>query len=94
MSCGTPIITSKAGALAEIGGDAATYVDPREVSSIRDALAAFENGGAHLAELRARPAPRGTILMVPMRPRNPGGVRPMPGRMTGPAPARTPWLTS
>ena len=54
MSCGTPVITSNAGALPEIGGDAATYVDPQEVSSIRDALAAFENGGANLAQLRER----------------------------------------
>lgn len=39
MASGCPVITSRAAALPEVGGDAAVYVDPTEVASIREALA-------------------------------------------------------
>jgi glycosyltransferase involved in cell wall biosynthesis len=38
MICGTPVLTSDRGAMKEIAGDAALYVNPYEVSSIRDGL--------------------------------------------------------
>lgn len=43
MACGTPVVCSNTGALPEVGGDAALYVDPYDVESIvqglREALA-------------------------------------------------------
>ncbi|WP_461343649.1 glycosyltransferase family 4 protein [Brevundimonas sp. GN22] len=38
MALGTPVITSRGGATQEIGGDAGVYVDPHDVSSIRQAI--------------------------------------------------------
>jgi glycosyltransferase involved in cell wall biosynthesis len=38
MACGTPVITSRAGSLEEIAGDAALYVDPQEASAIGSAI--------------------------------------------------------
>jgi len=38
MACGTPVVTSRAGSLAEIAGAAALYVDPRDPSAIGDAI--------------------------------------------------------
>jgi glycosyltransferase involved in cell wall biosynthesis len=38
MASGCPVITSRVASLPEVGGDAAAYVDPLEVASIRDAL--------------------------------------------------------
>jgi glycosyltransferase involved in cell wall biosynthesis len=39
MAAGCPVITSHVAALPEVGGDAAVYVEPLHVASIRDALA-------------------------------------------------------
>ncbi|NBO65339.1 MAG: glycosyltransferase family 1 protein [Acidobacteria bacterium] len=41
MSCGTPVITSRAGSLPEICGEAAGYVDPLSVESITATLLEF-----------------------------------------------------
>jgi alpha-1,3-rhamnosyl/mannosyltransferase len=38
MAAGVPVIASSAGSLPEIAGDAALFVDPRSVSSLRDAM--------------------------------------------------------
>ena len=38
MSCGTPVVASTADALREVGGDAALFVDPRDVVAMADAL--------------------------------------------------------
>ncbi|MBC1261941.1 glycosyltransferase family 4 protein [Synechococcus sp. BSF8S] len=38
MACGAPVITSTAGALPEVVGDAALQVDPRSVTAIRSAM--------------------------------------------------------
>lgn len=40
MACGTPVITSNVSSLPEVGGDAALYVDPKDVDNIRDVLEA------------------------------------------------------
>jgi glycosyltransferase involved in cell wall biosynthesis len=34
MACGTPVVCGRAGALPEVAGDAARYVDPLDVGSI------------------------------------------------------------
>lgn len=38
MACGTPVVTSREGSTAEVAGDAAILVDPREVGSIADGI--------------------------------------------------------
>jgi glycosyltransferase involved in cell wall biosynthesis len=38
MACGTPVITSNRGALPEVAGDAAFYVDPEDLDSIAGAI--------------------------------------------------------
>jgi glycosyltransferase involved in cell wall biosynthesis len=38
LACGTPVITSKAGSLAEVSGQAALYVDPESVEEITLAM--------------------------------------------------------
>jgi alpha-1,3-rhamnosyl/mannosyltransferase len=38
MACGTPVVCARAGALPEVAGDAALYVDPTDVGSIAAGL--------------------------------------------------------
>lgn len=38
MACGTPVVCARAGALPEVAGDAALYVDPTDVASIAKGL--------------------------------------------------------
>ncbi len=38
MACGTPVVCADTGALPEVGGDAAVYVDPYDVESISQGL--------------------------------------------------------
>lgn len=38
MACGCPVITSKVGSLPEVGGQAALYVDPENVSDIAEKI--------------------------------------------------------
>lgn len=38
MACGTPTITSRVSSLPEVGGDAVLYVDPKQSSTIVDAV--------------------------------------------------------
>lgn len=38
MACGIPVITSDRGAMKEVGGDAAVYVDPKSVEDITNSL--------------------------------------------------------
>ncbi|MFH0943576.1 MAG: glycosyltransferase, partial [Planctomycetota bacterium] len=38
MACGTPVVCARAGALPEVAGDAALYVDPTDVRSIAAGL--------------------------------------------------------
>jgi glycosyltransferase involved in cell wall biosynthesis len=41
MACGTPVLCSAAGSLPEVVGDAGTFFDPADVSSIATAIASF-----------------------------------------------------
>jgi glycosyltransferase involved in cell wall biosynthesis len=43
MACGIPVITSSRGALPEIAGDAALFVDPEDMDSIVDAISELIN---------------------------------------------------
>jgi glycosyltransferase involved in cell wall biosynthesis len=53
MSCGTPVIASRATAIPEAGGEAAIYIDPSNMNSLVHALEAFENRRVNVAALRA-----------------------------------------
>ncbi len=53
MACGTPVLTSPSGSLAEIAGDAAEFVDPLDVECIGDGLRRLLADPNRLAELRA-----------------------------------------
>jgi glycosyltransferase involved in cell wall biosynthesis len=46
MALGTPVLTSNAGPLPEVGGEAALYVDPYDVGSIRRGLERLDSNAA------------------------------------------------
>ncbi|KKW29847.1 MAG: Mannosyltransferase B, partial [Candidatus Uhrbacteria bacterium GW2011_GWD2_52_7] len=57
LSCGTPVVTSFAGSLPEVAGDAALYVDPFNVTDVTQALQHLfdaEDGATLRKELRER----------------------------------------
>jgi glycosyltransferase involved in cell wall biosynthesis len=54
LACGTAVVTSRTSSLPEVGGDAARYVDPLDVESIRAALAELLEDDAKRADLAAR----------------------------------------
>jgi alpha-1,3-rhamnosyl/mannosyltransferase len=54
MAAGTAVLTSDRSSLPEVGGDAARYVDPTDVSSIRAGLAALLGDPAERERLGAR----------------------------------------
>jgi len=54
MSCGTPVVTSNITSMPEIGGDAAVYVDPRNLDSIISSLERFEDEESLALELREK----------------------------------------
>jgi glycosyltransferase involved in cell wall biosynthesis len=54
MACGAAVVTSNRSALPEVAGDAAYYVDPYEVTAIRDAMQELLENGVLRDELRER----------------------------------------
>jgi glycosyltransferase involved in cell wall biosynthesis len=46
MACGTPVVASRIASLAEVGGDAALYVDPRDPAAIAAAIQSLAQDGA------------------------------------------------
>jgi glycosyltransferase involved in cell wall biosynthesis len=52
MACGTPVVTSRCGALQEIAGNAAEFIEPTDVDSIAAGLKAVLTNPARQAELR------------------------------------------
>jgi len=52
MASGCPVITSSIASLPEVGGDAAVYVEPSNVASIRDALRNLIQSPRQQADLR------------------------------------------
>jgi glycosyltransferase involved in cell wall biosynthesis len=53
MACGTPVVASPNGSLAEIAGTAAEFVDPTQVDSIAEGLHAVLSDAGRRAQLRA-----------------------------------------
>ena len=62
MACGTPVVTSHRGALAEITHDAAEHVDPTSVASIAAGIARVLLDTARAQELRARGQDRARLF--------------------------------
>ncbi len=54
MACGTPVAVSRVSSLPEVVGDAGVYFDPREESTIADALLRLLDDPELREELRAR----------------------------------------
>jgi glycosyltransferase involved in cell wall biosynthesis len=54
MACGTPVVCARAGALPEIAGDAALYVDPGNVADIASALCRIVADAPLRRDLRAQ----------------------------------------
>jgi glycosyltransferase involved in cell wall biosynthesis len=54
LGCGVAVITSNVSSLPEVGGDAARYVDPRDVADISAALEELLSDGAARAALAVR----------------------------------------
>ncbi len=54
MACGAPVLTSRAGALPEVGGDAALYVDPEDEEAIAAGLERYLRDSELRAEMRER----------------------------------------
>lgn len=54
MACGTPVITSNAGALPEVSGDAAVLVDPASVVQLNEAMRALLSDAGLRLRLREK----------------------------------------
>jgi glycosyltransferase involved in cell wall biosynthesis len=54
MACGVPVVSTRAGAIPEVAGDAALLVEPHDVDALAAALARLLTDGARRAELVAR----------------------------------------
>ncbi len=54
MACGTPVVTADVSAMAEVAGDAALLVDPRDVQALAEAMGRLLSDEALQADLRAR----------------------------------------
>lgn len=52
MACGTPVVASNRGALAEVGGDAALWVDPEDEESIASGIEQVLTGEALAVKLK------------------------------------------
>ncbi|HET7186803.1 MAG TPA: glycosyltransferase family 1 protein [Gemmatimonadaceae bacterium] len=58
LAAGTPVVGYRAGAVAEVVGDAGVLVDPSDPDALGDALVAYLGDPARQLELRARARPR------------------------------------
>jgi len=54
MACGTPVVTSRRGALTEVAGDAAIFVDPESTDQIAEAISLLVNDDSLRARQRSR----------------------------------------
>jgi len=64
MACGTPVVCARAGALPEVAGDAALYVDPTDVGSIAAGLRQILGDETLRRELSARGPARARLFDV------------------------------
>lgn len=62
MACGTPVVCARAGALPEVAGDAALYVDPLEVGSIAEGLRRILTDRALRSDLASRGIARASVF--------------------------------
>jgi glycosyltransferase involved in cell wall biosynthesis len=62
MACGTPVVCARAGSLPEVAGDAALYVDPLDVGSIRTGLQRVIEEAPLRHELSARGLARARLF--------------------------------
>jgi glycosyltransferase involved in cell wall biosynthesis len=62
MACGCPVVASRAGALPEIGGDAAVYCDPHDPASIGDAIRSLLTDDAMRQQYAARALQRAKLF--------------------------------
>ncbi len=62
MACGTPVVCARAGALPEVAGDAALYVDPTDVRSITAGLDRILEDEALRRELASRGLARARLF--------------------------------
>ena len=62
MSCGLPVITSNCSSMPEVGGDAALYVDPRNVSEIGEAMRRVAQDELLASDLRQRGRERASLF--------------------------------
>lgn len=58
MSCGTPVLTSSRGAMAEVAGDAAVLIDPEDADAMGDAISRILEDHELREKLIARGAQR------------------------------------
>lgn len=65
MACGTPVITTRAGSIPEIAGDAAVYVDPQDPDAIAAALRSVLDDAGLRARLIAGGLARAAVLTWP-----------------------------
>jgi glycosyltransferase involved in cell wall biosynthesis len=54
MSCGCPVLSSRAASLPEVGGTAALYFDPLNVDDITDTIECVISSSSHQDALRER----------------------------------------
>ncbi len=62
MACGTPVISSRAGSLPEVIGDAGLFFDPTDVASIAGTIGRFLADPPRRAELARRALQRAAIF--------------------------------
>ena len=84
MASGIPVVTTAAGAVPEVVGDAAVVVPPGEVEALASAIDRVLAGGPEVAQLVARAHPGRTLHLAGVRG---GSGRPLPRRGPRPLPA-------
>jgi glycosyltransferase involved in cell wall biosynthesis len=62
MACGTPVVSSRAGSLPEVVGDAGVYFDPTDVSSIAAAIESLLNDQGRRESLARRAVQQAAIF--------------------------------
>ena len=54
MACGTPVVTARAGALPEVGGDACLYAEPADSAALAAAVETILDDPETAADLSRR----------------------------------------